>query len=98
MKKILLLIAFSISLLIGADIVGFIEKIDNTNKTITVNKTVIQVYPYTKIEKDACWGFDRRLKFQDLKISDLVEVDILYYQDIPMAEEIEVKCNNSIAY
>lgn len=98
MKKILFSVILTMSLAIADDIKGFIESINRIDKTIVVNKTLIQVQPYTKIEKDTCWGLDISSKFSNLKVADLVDVDVMMYQDILVAEEIEIKCRENTAY
>lgn len=70
---------------------GVIEAIDDANKTITVNGTVIQVLPNTKIEEDSCWlPWDISKKFADLKVGDINEV--------PTTTEIEIQCIRNKAY
>lgn len=98
MKKIILVAFLFIGFLFASDFKGFIQDIDKRNKTITINNTLIQIQPYTKIEKDRCFGFDKRIQFNELKVGDLVEVDTIMYQDILMADEIELKCNRNRAY
>lgn len=100
MKKIICGIAFaSLSLVLGSDIKGIIQAIDHNQKTITVNGMVIGVMPYTKIEQDACpMGWDTPKKFADLKQGDLVDVDLIYNNNKPIAEDIEIKCMQNRAY
>lgn len=82
-----------------ADQKGVIEAIDATNKTIIVNGMVIKVLPNTKIEEDSCWlPWDISKKFVDLKIGDIVELDLIYHNEIPTATEIEIQCIRDKAY
>ena len=37
-------------------------------------------------------------KFSNLKVGDLVDVDVMMYRDILVAEEIEIKCRENTAY
>lgn len=98
MKKIILGFLIAFSSLFAADVVGVIENIDQANKTITVNGSLIKVLPYTKIEKDTCWGIDLSSNFTKLKVGDFVEVDTMINQNILVAEEIEIECNSNRAY
>lgn len=100
MKKILLGTSFiGLSLLLGADIKGVIQNIDQNQKTIVVNGTTIGVMPYTKIEQDSCgMGWDTPRKFSDLKVGDFVDVDIMYNGNMPVAEDIEIQCMQNRAY
>lgn len=100
MKKTICGIAFvSLSLVLGSDLKGIIQAIDPNQKTITVNGIIIGVMPYTKIEQDACsMGWDTPKKFVDLKKGDLVDVDLIYDNNRPIAEEVEIKCMQNRAY
>lgn len=101
MKKYLVLFLFLISSLFAdIDFTGVIELIDNDNKTIKVNGTIIQVMQYTKIEQDSCgFGWDLYKKFSDLSVGQIIEVDTNYYtNNIPIAKEIEIKCQSNRAY
>lgn len=98
MKKIILGFLITFGLSFGSDIKGIIENIDQMNKTITVSGTLIQVYPYTKIEKDTCWGFDTSANFAKLKVGDFVEVDTMFRQNVIVAEDIEIECSSNRAY
>lgn len=95
---------FLATLLLGAsayasDITGVIQKIDATQKSITINGSAIKVMPYTKIEQDACGiGWDTPKKFADLKVGDLIEVDLMEGAQGLVAEDIEIKCMNNRAY
>ncbi|RDU69490.1 hypothetical protein CQA62_02240 [Helicobacter cholecystus] len=99
MKKLLLT-----GMLVGvsafaSDITGIIQKIDNAQKTITLNGNTIKVMPYTKIEQDSCGiGWDTPKKFSDLKVGDLIEVDFMHSQGGLVAEDIEIKCMKNQAY
>lgn len=92
------------SMLLGAsafasDITGIIQSIDDAKKNITINGNTIAVMPYTKIEQDACGiGWDSAKKFVDLKVGDLVEVDLMHANNGLVAEDIEIKCIKNRAY
>lgn len=82
-----------------ADQEGVIEAIDNTNKTITVNGTTIKVLPNTKIEEDSCWlPWDVSKKFIDLRVGDIVELDLIYLNEMPTVIKIEIQCIRNKAY
>lgn len=98
MKKFVIGFLFTISFLFSTDIKGFIENINRTDKTIVVNGNTIRIYPYTKIKKDSCWGFDTSANFNELKIGNLVEIDTMIYENILVAEEIEIECNSNRSY
>lgn len=100
MKKVIVSLALvGLNFVLAADIKGTIQSIDTNKKTITVNGTVISVMPYTKIEQDSCgMGWDSAKKFNDLKQGDLVDVDIIYNNNMPVAEDIEIKCMQNRAY
>lgn len=95
MKKTALALLASLSFAL-ADNYGIIESVDAANKTISVNKTVIKVLPYTRIEEDACMnGWDTPRQFQDLKPGQVVEVDFMGVENnVLIAKEIEIKCAN----
>lgn len=95
MKKIALGLLFGLSLGF-ADNYGVIESINNTDKTIVVNKTTIKILPYTKIEEEACGsGWDTPKKFADLKAGQVVEVDFMGVENnVLVAKEIEIQCAN----
>lgn len=96
MKKIVL--GFFIALGIGfADNLGVIDFIDEKNKTITIQQTIIKVMPYTKIEQETCGnGWDTPKKFSDLKVGQVVEVDFMGAEkNILIAKEIEIRCNGT---
>lgn len=83
----------------GDDLKGIVQAIDSSNKIITVNGMPIKVMPYTKIEQKACsMGWDTPKKFVDLKDGDLVEVDLIYNNNQPVAKEIEIECMQNRAY
>lgn len=98
MKKFALgLIAvLGLSSAVFADNYGVIESINDADKTISVNKTTIKVLPYTKIEQEACGkGWDTPLKFSDLKVGQVIEVDFMGVENnVLIAKEIEVQCAN----
>lgn len=98
MKKFALgLIAvLGLSSAVLADNYGVIESVNDTDKTIVVNKTTIKVLPYTKIEEEACEnGWDTPKKFSDLKVGQVIEVDFMGAENnILIAKEIEIQCAN----
>lgn len=99
MKKILILFTLVGLNFVLADIKGIIQSIDSDKKTITINGTVIGIMPYTKIEQDSCgMGWDTPKKFVDLKQGDFVDIDLIYNNNMPIAEEIEIKCMKNRAY
>lgn len=99
MKKLVLGSMLLGASLFASDITGIIQKIDNAKKTITINGNAIAVMPYTKIEQDACGiGWDSDKKFADLKVGDLVEVDLMHGNQGLVAEDIEIKCMKNRAY
>lgn len=98
MKRILMLL-ICIGCFAFADQDGVIESIDHDNKTITVNGTLIKVLPNTQIEEDSCWlPWDISKKFIDLKVGDIVEIDLIYSNNMPTALKIEIECVKNRAY
>lgn len=92
-KKFLPLYIFFSTLALASDFRGVIQAIDSENKTITINDTVIKVMPYTEIEQDSCGlGWDTYKTFSELKIDDIVEVDVFYEDGKIIAKEIEIEC------
>lgn len=78
---------------------GVIEAINMEDKTITVNGTIIKVLPNTKIEEDSCWlPWDVSKKLVDLKIGDIIELDLIYLNGMPTATKIEIECVRNKAY
>lgn len=99
MKKVVLGSILLGTGLFASDITGIIQKIDNDRKTITINGNAIAVMPHTKIEQDSCGiGWDSDKKFIDLKVGDLVEVDLMHGNKELVAEDIEIKCIKNRAY
>lgn len=99
MKKVFLGTIVIATSIFASDITGTIQKIDDGQKSITVNNNVIKVMPYTKIEQDACGiGWDSAKKFADLKVGDLIEVDLMHGEKGLVAEDIEIKCMKNRAY
>lgn len=97
--KMILGVALMMSSIFATDITGIIQSINNAQKTITINGSVIKVMPHTKIEQDACgMGWDRHKKFSDLKNGDLVEIDLVDSGNGLIAEDIEIKCMKNRAY
>lgn len=86
----------------GIEIKGIINAVDNNAKTITVNNTLLQVMPQTKIELDGCgiFGTDKVGKFVDLSVGSFVEIDAFPNQNgAPLiASDIELKCVSNRAY
>ncbi|ANV98618.1 hypothetical protein BBW65_07325 [Helicobacter enhydrae] len=100
MKK---LIGFSMllcaSLAFADDFEGVIEQIDDTNKTITINGVAIKILPQTKIEEDSCWmPWDISKRFADLKVGDIVEVDLMHHNNMGAAKKVEIQCVRNRAY
>lgn len=95
MKKIAFTLLSALSLGL-ADNYGVIEGIDDSQKTISVNKTTIKILPYTKIEEESCGnGWDTPKKFADLKVGQMIEVEFMGAENnILVAKEIEIKCAN----
>ena len=92
-------VILSTGALMASDFKGMIDSIDNANKTIQVNGNTIKVMPYTKIKQESCGiGWDSAKKFADLKVGDLVEVDLMHGDKGLVAEDIEIKCMNNRAY
>lgn len=82
-----------------ADFEGVIESIDDSNKTITVNGTIVKVLPQTRIEEDSCWlPWDVSKVFSDLKVGDIVEIDMMHLNNLPTASKIEIQCVRNRAY
>lgn len=81
------------------DYEGVIESIDNANKTITVNSQVIKVLPNTKIEEESCYlAWDVSRKFAELKVGDIVEMEVFPSNNILTASKIEIQCVKNRAY
>ncbi|ANV98617.1 hypothetical protein BBW65_07320 [Helicobacter enhydrae] len=77
----------------ASDIKGLIQSINDSDKTISVNHTIIKVIPYTEIERESCRGdWDMPQQFKDIKIGDYVKIDIFYNENQIVAKEIEIKC------
>lgn len=81
MKKIIasVFLMMCVGILNASDIEfkGIITSVDNAKKTISVNNTLIQILPQTKVKLDDCgiFGTDLIGKFSDLKVNSFVEVD-----------------------
>lgn len=81
------------------DYEGVIESIDNANKTITVNNQVIKVLPNTKIEEESCYlAWDVSRKFAELKVGDIVEMEVFPSNNVLTASKIEIQCVKNRAY
>lgn len=103
MKKIALglvaILGLSSAVFADNDFEGVIEGIDNANKTITVNGQVIKVLPNTKIEEDSCYlAWDVSRKFAELKVGDIVEMEVFPSNNILTASKIEIQCVKNRAY
>ena len=89
-------VALGIGVAFASDIHGIIEEIDEANKTIKVNAQIIKVMPYTEIEQEGCGkGWDTPKTFSQLKVNDVVEVDIFYDNGKMIAKEIEIGCGRA---
>lgn len=96
MKKLIVFLGLSLSIAFASDIRGVIEEIDDANKTIKVNNQIIKVMPYTEIEQEGCGkGWDTPKTFAQLKINDVVEVDVFYDNGKIIAKEIEIGCGRA---
>lgn len=103
MKKIIFgviaILGLSSAVFADNDYEGVIESIDNANKTITVNNQVIKVLPNTKIEEESCYlAWDVSKKFAELKIGDIVEMEVFPSNNILTASKIEIQCVKNRAY
>lgn len=101
MKKFILgfVAVLGMSSAMFADNYGVIERIDEANKTISVNKTTIKVLPYTKIEEDSCYlAWDVSRKFAELKVGDIVEMEVFPSNNVLTASKIEIQCVKNRAY
>lgn len=96
MKKFIAFLGLSLSIAFASDIRGVIEEIDDANKTIKVNNQIIKVMPYTEIEQEGCGGgWDTPKTFAQLKVNDVVEVDVFYDNGRMIAKEIEIGCGRA---
>lgn len=101
MKKLLFafLLGTTSFLLADGDFEGVIEAIDNEQKIIQVNGQKIKVLPNTKIEEDPCYlPWDISKRFSDLKVGDIVEMDVFPSNNILTASQIEIQCIKERAY
>lgn len=100
MKKCILFALAIGSLMFADDNWGVIEAVNPQEHTITVNKSVIKILPYTKIEEETCMqngfhGRDVPRTFDALKVGQVVELDFLGLENnVLLAEEVEIKCAN----
>lgn len=102
MKRIILLMVFFVGSLFAYELKGTIEHIDTKNKNITVAGQIVHIQPYTEIEEDGIM-IDSVKRFSDLKVGQLVEVDLIDYpvastSNVFQAESIEIKNNKQLAY
>lgn len=100
MKKLLLSI-FAVGSLAFADsdFEGVIEAINDADKTIKVNGQIIKVLPNTVIEEDSCYlAWDVSRKFSELKVGDIVEMDVFPSNNLLTASKIEIQCVKNRAY
>lgn len=103
MKKIIFgviaVLGLSSAVFADNDYEGVIESIDNANKTITVNNQVIKVLPNTKIEEESCYlAWDVSRKFAELKVGDIVEMEVFPSNNVLTASKIEIQCVKNRAY
>lgn len=103
MKKIIFgviaVLGLSNAVFADNDYEGVIESIDNANKTITVNSQVIKVLPNTKIEEESCYlAWDVSRKFAELKVGDIVEMEVFPSNNVLTASKIEIQCVKNRAY
>lgn len=103
MKKIIFgviaVLGLSNAVFADNDYEGVIESIDNANKTITVNNQVIKVLPNTKIEEESCYlAWDVSRKFAELKVGDIVEMEVFPSNNVLTASKIEIQCVKNRAY
>lgn len=103
MKKIIFgviaILGLSSAVFADNDYEGVIESIDNANKTITVNNQVIKVLPNTKIEEESCYlAWDVSRKFAELKVGDIVEMEVFPSNNVLTASKIEIQCVKNRAY
>ncbi|RDU70770.1 DUF5666 domain-containing protein [Helicobacter brantae] len=89
-------VALGLSVACASDVRGIIEEIDDANKTIKVNNQIIKVMPYTEIEQEGCGsGWDTPKTFSQLRVNDVVEVDVFYDNGKMIAKEIEIGCGRA---
>lgn len=100
MKKILLsILAIGSLAFADSDFEGVIESINNADKTIKVNGQIIKVLPNTVIEEDSCYlAWDVSRKFSELKVGDIVEMDVFPSNNMLTASKIEIQCVRNRAY
>lgn len=113
MKKLALSLVLCVSGVFagGNDFRGVIDKIDEANKTITINGYVVQIVPQTRIKLDDCgvFGTDKSGKFLDLKQGEFVKVKMSSSTPpnaLPsatnapayIAQKVELKCVRNPAY
>lgn len=99
MKRIFLAILMLGGLAIADDFEGVIEGIDHGNKTIRVNGQAIKVLPNTVIEEDHCYlAWDVSRKFAELKVGDIVEIEVFPNNNMLTASKIEIQCVKNRAY
>lgn len=103
MKKIIFgviaVLGLSNAVFADNDYEGVIESIDSANKTITVNNQVIKVLPNTKIEEESCYlAWDVSRKFAELKVGDIVEMEVFPSNNVLTASKIEIQCVKNRAY
>lgn len=101
MKKLVFILLLGASSFTFADddYEGVIEAINNDQKTLQVNGQIIKVLPNTKIEEDSCYlPWDVSKKFVDLKVGDIVEMEVFPSNEILTASKIEIQCVKNRAY
>ncbi|RDU70769.1 DUF5666 domain-containing protein [Helicobacter brantae] len=100
MKKILLsILAIGSLAFADSDFEGVIESISDADKTIKVNGQIVKVLPNTVIEEDSCYlAWDVSRKFSELKVGDIVEMDVFPSNNMLTASKIEIQCVKNRAY
>lgn len=81
------------------DFEGVIESISDADKTIQVNGQKVKVLPNTVIEGDSCYlAWDVSRKFAELKVGDIVELEVFQSNNLLTASKIEIQCVKNRAY
>lgn len=81
------------------DLEGVIESISDADKTIQVNGQKVKVLPNTVIEEDSCYlAWDVSRKFAELKVGDIVELEVFQSNNLLTASKIEIQCVKNRAY
>lgn len=81
------------------DFEGVIESISDADKTIQVNGQKVKILPNTMIEEDSCYlAWDVSRKFAELKVGDIVELEVFQSNNLLTASKIEIQCVKNRAY